>query len=240
MLVGHFALGLTAKRMEPAISVGTLVLASMLADLLWCIFMFAGIEHVQFKPGIGAAKYLVDSDIAISHSLLMDGLWAALLALAYFLKRGSARGASLIFGLVLSHWFLDWISHRPDMPLIPRVHRYFGLGLWSSIPAALIVEGGFWVLAVILYARATRPNTRIGVYAYWTVIAVLTLAWYNNLAGPPPPNAQRASLTSLLFFSLAVGWAYWMNRLRPWMGKSRPTRGFTPDSICKRYPSGQP
>lgn len=219
MLVGHFAVGLTAKRIEPEISAGTLVLASMLADFLWCILMFAGIEHVQFKPGIGAANYIAASDIGISHSLLMDGLWAALLAGAYFLKRRSPRGAWVIFGVVLSHWLLDWISHRPDMPLSPGVHRYFGLGLWSSIPAALIVEGGFWVLAVILYARATHPKTRIGMYAYWTFVGVLTLAWYNNLAGPPPPNPQTVPLSSFVFFSVAVAWAYWMNRVRPWLRK---------------------
>lgn len=216
MLVGHFAVGLAAKRIEPAISVGTLVLASMLADLLWCLLMFAGIEHVQFKPGIGAANYFVASDIGISHSLLMDGLWAALLAVAYFLMRRNLRGAWVIFGAVLSHWLLDWISHRPDMPFSPGLHKYVGLGLWSSIPGAIIIEGGFWALAVILYARATHPNRRIGVYAYWTVVAALTLAWYNNLAGPPPPNPQTVPLSSLLFFSLAVGWAYWINRLRPW------------------------
>ena len=140
---------------------------------------------MQFKPGIGAVNYFAASDIGISHSLLMDGLWAALLAAAYFLKRRSPRGAWVIFGAVLSHWLLDWISHGPDMPLSPGVHRYFGLGLWSSIPAALMVEGGFWVLAVILYARATHPKTQISTYAYWTVVGVLTLAWYNNLDGPP-------------------------------------------------------
>ena len=215
MLVGHFAVGLAAKRIQPAISLGTLVLASMLADLLWCILMFAGIEHVRFKPGIGAANYFVASDIAISLSLLMDGLWAALLATAYFLMRRNPRAAWVIFGVVLSHWLLDWISHRPDMPISPGLHRYFGLGLWNSIPAALVIEGGFWVLALILYARATHPKRRIGAYVYWAVAVVLTLAWYNNLAGPPPPNPQTAPLSSLLFFSLAVAWAYWMNRLRP-------------------------
>ena len=215
MLVGHFAVALAAKRIEPAISVGTLVLAAMLADLLWCILMFAGIEHVQLKPGIGAANYFVASDIGLSHSLLMDGLWSALLTAGYFLMRRNLRAAWVIFGVVLSHWLLDWISHRPDMPLSPGLHKYFGLALWSSIPAAIIIEGGFWAVAVILYARATRPKRRIGAYLYWTVVAVLTLAWYNNLAGPPPPNPHTIPFSSLLFFSLAVGWAYWMNRLRP-------------------------
>jgi hypothetical protein len=78
MFVGHFAVGLAAKRAAPAVSLGTLVLAAMLADLLWCLFIIAGIEHVQFKPGMGAAQYLAFSDITISHSLSMDALWAGL------------------------------------------------------------------------------------------------------------------------------------------------------------------
>jgi membrane-bound metal-dependent hydrolase YbcI (DUF457 family) len=215
MLVGHFAVGLAAKRIEPAVSVGTLVLASMFADLLWCVFLFAGIEHVQFKPGMGAANYFGASDIALSHSLLMDGIWAALLAAAYFLRRRNPRGAWLIFAAVLSHWLLDWISHRPDMPLSPGVHRYFGLGLWNSVPAAILVEGGFWLVAVVLYARATHARKRTGVYAYWIVVGILTLAWYNNLTGPPPRDPHTAPIASFVFFSLAVAWAYWMNRVRP-------------------------
>jgi membrane-bound metal-dependent hydrolase YbcI (DUF457 family) len=221
MLVGHFAVGLAAKRIEPAISLGTLVLASMIADLLWCVFMIAGIEHVQVKPGMGAANYFDASDIAMSHSLLMDGLWAGLFAAAYFLRRRYPRGAWMLFGAVLSHWLLDWISHRPDMPLEPGAHRYFGLGLWTSVRATVTIEGGFWLLAAILYARATRPKRRAGVYAYWSVVALLTLAWYNNLTGPPPPDPHTASIVSLVFFFLVVAWAYWMNRLRAGGGGAR-------------------
>jgi hypothetical protein len=188
----------------------------MMADLLWCIFMFAGIEHVQFKPGMGAANYFGASNIAMSHSLLMDGLWAGLLAAAYFLRRRSPRGTWVIFGVVLSHWLLDWISHRPDMPLSPGIHRYFGLSLWGSIPATVMIEGGFWLLAVIIYCRATYAKTRTGTYAYWTVVAVLTIIWYNNLTGPPPRDPHLVPTTSFLFFSLVVAWAYWMNRVRLW------------------------
>lgn len=221
MLVGHFAVGLSAKRIAPAVSVGTFVLASMLADFLWCIFMIAGIEHVQFKPGMGAANYFAASNIALSHSLLMDAAWASLFGAIYFLRRRNPRAAWLMFAVVLSHWPLDWISHRPDMPLSPGVHRYFGLGLWASTPAALLVEGGFWVLAVIAYSRGSHARNRIGSYAYWIVAAILTMVWYRNLAGPPPPDPRNAPIASLLFFSLAVSWAYWMNHVRSWTGKLR-------------------
>jgi hypothetical protein len=215
MLVGHFAIGFVAKRVEPKISLGTLALAAMIADFLWCIFMMAGIEHVRFKPGMGAANYFDASNIAMSHSLLMNTIWAALFAATYFLRRHYQQGAWVLFVVVLSHWLLDFVAHRPDMPLAPGVHRYFGLGLWTSISATLIVEGGFWLLAIILYARATHPKNRAGVYAFWSVIVLLTLVWYNNIAGSPPPNPNTAPIFSLIFFSLVVAWAYWMNRLRP-------------------------
>ena len=215
MFVGHLAVGLVAKRIEPKLSLGTGVLAAMLVDLLWAIFLIAGIEHVHFKPGMGAGNYFDAYDIAMSHSLLMGAVWAALFAAAYFLRRHYPRGAWILFAAVLSHWFLDFVSHRPDMPLAPGVHRYFGLGLWNSIPATLVVEGGFWLVAIVLYVRATRPKNRAGVYAFWSVVVLLTLAWYNNIAGPPPPNPHTAPIVSLIFFSLVVAWAYWMNRLRP-------------------------
>jgi len=215
MLVGHFAVGLAAKRVEPKLSLGTLVLAAMLSDFLWCIFMIAGIEHVQFKPGMGAANYLTASNIAWSHSLLTNVIWAALFAAAYLWRRRDPAGAWILFAAVLSHWLLDVVAHPPDMPLAPGAHRYFGLGLWTSIPATLIVEGGFWLTVVVIYAPASNPARRAATYVYWSVVAVLTLIWYNNIAGPPPPNPHTALFASLIFFSLVVGWAYGMNRLRP-------------------------
>jgi hypothetical protein len=196
MFVGHVAVGLTAKRLESTLSLGTLVLAAMLADLLWCVFMIVGLEHVRFAPGRGAANYFIATNIAMSHSLAMDGLWAALLAAVYFGLRRHARGAWIVFLAVLSHWFLDFISHRPDMPLAPGVPKYFGLDLWHSIPATVLLEGSFWLLAVILFARATNPGRRAGVYWYWIVVAILTLLWYNNLTGPPPPDPRVAPIFS--------------------------------------------
>ena len=215
MLVGHFAVGFAAKRVEPRPSLGTTVLASMLPDLLWSIFMVAGIEHVQFKQATGAGNYFAASDIALSHSLLMDTIWAALLALAYYLLRRNPRGAWVLFAVGLAHWLLDVVAHRPDMPLAPGVHTLLGLGLWTSVPATLIVEGGMWFAAIVLYVRATRARNWAGTYIFWLVVALLTLSWYNNIAGPPPPNLSAAGKSSLIFFSLTIAWAYWMNRLRP-------------------------
>jgi hypothetical protein len=125
MFIGHFAVGLAAKPFAPKVSVGTLVLAGCLPDLVWLPFLLAGMERVAIKPGITAANHLDLVEIAFSHSLLMDFVWAALLAAGYYAWRRDRRAAWILFALVLSHWLLDFISHRPDMPLAPGLEgRY--------------------------------------------------------------------------------------------------------------------
>lgn len=215
MHVGHFAAGFIGKRIEPQLSLGTLVLAAMLGDVLWCVFMLAGIEQVRFTTGRGAANYFQPINIALSHSFLMLAVWGALFAGAHFLWRRNLRAAILLFVLVVSHWVLDVIAHKSDMPLAPGTQQQFGFGLWTNIPATLIVEGGLWVIAIVLYIRSTRAKNRLAFFVFWPVVLLLTLLWYNNIAGPPPPDPRVAPLFSLIYFSLVIGWSYWINRLRP-------------------------
>jgi hypothetical protein len=205
MLVGHFAVAFVAKHLDPKISFGTLVVASMLPDLLWPIFSMMGIEYVAGGTGEN------NLDIAISHSLLTVSLWGALFAGAYFLRRRYTRGMWVLFAAVLSHWFLDSVSH--SHAIAPGVQTRFGFWLWNYFSATILIEGGFWLLAIALFVRATHPSKRTGVYAFWPVIVFLTFIWVTNIrTGPPPPQAV---IGSLIFFLLLVGWAYWMNRVRP-------------------------
>jgi len=216
MLVGHLALGLVAKRIEPKISLGAWMLAVLLADLLCFAFLIAGVEHFDAEPGVTSGRIVARNIYFVySHSLLMNAIWAVLFATAYFLWRRYQPGAWLLLAAVLSHWLLDFVSHNPDMPLAPGTSAVYGLGLWNSIPATLIVEGGFWLLAITLYIRATRPKKRVGIYAFWPVIAFLTLAWYGNITRGVDPDPVKAGINGLIFFSLVVIWAYWMNWLRP-------------------------
>jgi hypothetical protein len=213
MHVGHFAAGFLGKRVAPQLSLGTMILAAMLADFLWCIFMLAGLEKVQFKTALGAANYFQPIDITLSHSLVMIVVWAAIFAGIHFLWRRNKRPALLLFCLVLSHWPMDVIAHKPDMPWAPGVSQYLGLGLWTNIPATMIVEGGLWVIAILVFLRTIRWRKRLALLVFWPVILLITLIFYNNVAGPPPPNPQTAPVVSLVYFSLVVAWAYWVNRL---------------------------
>jgi hypothetical protein len=210
MLVGHLAVGLTGKRIEPRISLGTWILAALLADLIVFPLLIAGIERFHTEAGVTANRMV--GDIPYSHSLLMDAVWAGLFAGAYFLLRRYPRGARLLFAVVLSHWLLDFVSHRPDMLLAPGTQAVFGLGLWNSIPATLVVEGGLWLFAIIVFARAFMPGKRVGTYAFWIGVVLLTLAWYGNITSGMDPNPVRAGISGLIFFLLMIAWAYWINR----------------------------
>jgi len=74
------------------------------------------------------------------------------------------RGAMVIAFGVLSHWFLDFVTHRPDMPLCPGGLK-LGLGLWNSLPATVAVGAIMYALAIWLYLATTRPRDRTGSYA---------------------------------------------------------------------------
>lgn len=203
MFVGHLSVGLIAKRVEPRISLGTWMLAVLLADLIFFPLLIARVEHYH--------DFTVD--VPYSHSLLMSAIWGALFAAGYYLLRRYPRGAWLLFGAVLSHWVLDVISHRPDMQLSPGVNAVWGLGLWNSIPATLIVEGGFWLLAIIVYVRGAHPKNRAFHFVFWIGIALLTLVWYGNIHRGMDPDPVRAGVGGLILFSLVLAWSYWINRL---------------------------
>lgn len=207
MLVGHFAAGMAAKKIKPEIPLGTLVLAAMLADLLWLAFMAIGIERIEIGPGRGI-EAMASAEIPWSHSLAMIVIAGA--ALAMWTRRGW-----IVFAAALSHWVLDWIAHPPrDLVLAPGLHRYFGLGLWSSIPAAIVVEGGLWLLAIVVYLRMTKARSRWGTWGFWSVAALLTLLWLSNLqSGPATPNLVGEAI-AFVVFALFIAWAYWMDRIR--------------------------
>ena len=119
MFIGHFAVALAAKKAAPKTSLGTLILAAQLPDLLWPIFLLLGVEHARISPGATAVTPLDFTSYPLSHSLLADIGWGLLLAGLYLLTRRNLRGGFLLALLVLSHWLLDALSHRPDLPLWP-------------------------------------------------------------------------------------------------------------------------
>jgi membrane-bound metal-dependent hydrolase YbcI (DUF457 family) len=212
MFIGHFGVALAAKKVAPRPSLGTLVLAALFADGIWPVFLLLGWEKVEIEPGITAVTPLDFVSYPYSHSLVADAAWGALLGAGYFLSRRDRAGALWIAALVLSHWVLDFISHGPDMPVAIHGPK-FGVGLWYSLPATLVVEFALLGAGAWIYASATRPRDRIGTFAYWGYVATLAAIYVASVVGPPPPSVAALAATGLLSW-LFVVWAYWIDRHR--------------------------
>lgn len=171
MGIGHFAVGFAAKRAAPRTSLGLLLLSGMFVDLLWIVFIATGVEHARIVPGITAASPFDLYDYPITHSLVGTLAWAALFGGLYLALRGERVAALVLAAGVASHWVLDVVAHRPDVPVLPH-GPYLGLGLWNSLPATLLVEGALVGAGVAVYVRATRGRDRVGT---WGLAALVTL-----------------------------------------------------------------
>jgi hypothetical protein len=215
MFVGHYGVGLAAKRFAPQTSLGTLVCAALFADLLAWALVVAGVEHFAIRPGITTTNPLDLYDYPISHGLATDFAWAALLAFSYYGIRRYWRGSVLIFIAVLSHWVLDFIAHRADMPLAPGIHKYYGLGLYNSRSGMIVVEGLVWLIGIVLYLSATRAKKRVVTSLFWLGAGLLTWAWAVSLKGLPPPGTIiQAGISSLVFMAVTLAWAYAVDHWR--------------------------
>ena len=213
MFIGHFAVGFASKRWAPRTSLATLLLAPLLADVLWPVLVLAGVEKVRIVPGFTAMNALALDDFPWSHSLLMDLVWAALLG-ALVARGAGGRRAGVVVGIgVVSHWVLDWITHAPDMPLWPGGPE-FGLALWNSVPGTMIVESLMFAIGVWLYLGATRARDGIGAVALWVLVALLALSYAVQPLMGTPPSVRAVVVSGLIFEAVILAWVWWLDRHR--------------------------
>ena len=140
IFIGHFAMALGAKRFAPQVSLGVLFLACQLADIIWPNLVLLGFEKLEVAPGITAMTPLNFLHYPYSHSLVALVLWAAVFAVLYtLLRRAGTRVAIVIALLVLSHWILDVMTHRPDMPVALGDSALIGLGTGVLVILGILI-----------------------------------------------------------------------------------------------------
>jgi membrane-bound metal-dependent hydrolase YbcI (DUF457 family) len=213
LFIGHYAVAFASKRFAPRTSLGALIAAASLLDLLWPVFILLGWEQVRIEPGNTAFTPLNFVSYPISHSLVAAIGWATLFALLYYGFTHYAAGAILIWVGVVSHWVLDFVSHRPDMPLYPDGPR-FGLGLWNSTLATVIVEGLMYAIGVGIYLRVTRAKDGVGKWGLLSFVVAVSAIYVANIFSPPPPDIRILGMGALALSLFLILWAWWADRHR--------------------------
>jgi hypothetical protein len=221
MFIGHIGLGLAAKRVVPKVSLGVLLLSCEALDILCGTFVLLGIEKMKPHPGDMAMSSLEFISFPWSHGLAASLVWALIgYAVSMRLFR-NWRTSLVISSLIFSHWILDFISHRPDLPILGDGSLKLGLGLWNSVAGTLIVEIGLLIIGVILYTRTTTRSDREGVFALSSLVIFFTALFFLNHFGPQPPTdmSPRKLVLPIFAYVLLLPWGIWIDRHRVLRGK---------------------
>jgi len=158
MIAGHFGFAAAVKARERQVPLWALMLATVWLDVVFVPLFVAKIETITPFPGTtgGYGTGIIYADY--THSLIGAIVISAIFG-ALFLPRWGRRSAFVLGAVVFSHWILDLIVHRTDMPLLPRnignLPR-FGFGLWRIPAASATLELIFVLVGAYLYWRAAR------------------------------------------------------------------------------------
>lgn len=224
MFIGHYGVGFGAKKFAPLASLGFLILAAQFLDLLWPTLVLLHLEHFTIVPGIMKGNPLDFIDYPISHSLLMASLWGLVLgtiALSIYKRR---QYAIVIFLCVISHWFLDLIVHRPDLPLYPGDSPLWGFSLWNHPLISNVLEVLLFVLGAIWYWKETEAKNIWGNISLGILLLLLVLVYIGNLLGPVPTSVSQVAWGAEMQWIVVI-LAFWVDHTRLTEGETE--KGFT-------------
>jgi hypothetical protein len=215
MFVGHYSVAFAVKTPRNKIPLWVLFVAVQLLDFLWAPFVLLGIEKVRFVPGITATNALDLYYMPYTHSLIGALFWSAIAFVIYKIgwRNIASNSAALLVGFaVFSHWLLDLIVHRPDLPIYDDALKV-GFGLWNYRGLEFVVEIGILVFGAVLYLKHNGAIARkIGIIIF---VAALVLIQASNTFLRPPPSSDRAfAITALVFYTVFAAIAFLLEKRR--------------------------
>ena len=214
MFIGHFSVALAAAAHPRAPRLGVLIAASQLVDIGFFTLMIAGIERMRLVPGATVMNPMDLYFMPYTHSLLGSAVWALGFGLLVGAIMRSRTGGLITGGVVLSHWLLDLLTHRPDLGLVGDSNKV-GLGLWNHPAIAMPLELALIGLGLLLYARATRPKSPSGRWSLWAFAAVLLVMQAIDWFGPKPTQVDAAlPAQALAAYGVAIALGLWVGATR--------------------------
>ncbi|WP_336986580.1 hypothetical protein [Altererythrobacter aquiaggeris] len=211
MFIGHWAPALAAAAVSPrAPKLGTLFIAAQLVDWGFAVFALLGIEKMRIVPGITVMNPMDLYHMPFTHSLLGTLGWAAAFAALIFAFSRDKQAALVGGAVVISHWVLDLLVHRPDLTLAGGGPK-LGFGLWNypaiEIPLELAITFG----ALFWYHKRTRGPVGPVLVLGAVLFLFQMISWF----GPQPTVIGPALfIAGMAAFALITLIAMWVGRTR--------------------------
>lgn len=210
MLIGHYSAALAAKAVKPQLPLWQLFIAAQLVDFLWVGLSLLSIEYFDINVHL-LSNPLVLLHQPYSHSLLASAVWAlAAAGLLIGLVKMHKQAALLMAAVVASHWLLDLIVHRPDLPIWPGVN--VGLALWDLHTVPMLVEMALIAAAgTCLWRTQAKSNPTLS-HWYVGLTLLLLLLVATNYFLSPPTHKTSILLSALAVYVVAPVVVWWLER----------------------------
>lgn len=208
MFVGHYGVSFAASRVDRKLPLWLTFLSVQWVDVMWGIFVLTGVEKVRIVPGITATNPLDLYYMPFTHSLTASLGWSVLAALAFaWLARpaGQWKSAALLGATVFSHWVLDWIVHRPDLPLYDNTAKV-GLGLWNYPVPAFLLEAAILFGGLFFFMKCVPTRGRKILLVIFGLFMLLIQA--SVFFGPPPSSSREIAMMALISYAAFAWGAY--------------------------------
>jgi hypothetical protein len=217
VFAGHVGAALVIGRAERRVNIGVFITASLLLDLLLWLFVLLGLESVTIPPSY-SSTHQVTFMFPYSHGLLASVLWSVLAAAVgsfAYSRLGAEKwvAALLIAVAVFSHWLLDVLVHRPEMPLVGSSSPKVGFGLWQSMPIALTVEAALVVLGLYLFMRRSFLSRGRSIGLTVLSLVILTFTVIGMTIAPPPPSPLAMAGSSLATLLVVCVLSFWLGKI---------------------------
>ena len=157
MFAGHFGVAAIVKRKTPELPLWTLLVSTQLIDILFIPFSLAGLEYME---PIGEGGYGNMMIYAFYTHSLVGALLLSILAGGLAWKIWGKKSGLIIGGIAFSHWILDVIVHRPDMPILPgNIGQLplLGLGLWESVCGKFLLRISLNCIGCLFLLQVRNP-----------------------------------------------------------------------------------
>jgi hypothetical protein len=200
MFIGHYGVAFATKAAAPRVPLGVTFIAVQLLDVLFSLFVFAGIERMRIVPGFTQYNPYDLVFMPYTHGLVGALGWSLAGGAAWYLARRSKREALVIGGAVFSHFILDVPVHTPDMPLLGDDSLKLGFGLWNHWPWAVALEVvtliGGWAVWIAWRGRNDRPREREMVFLLALVLFTIATPFL-----PAPSSPDAFGVQALVFYA---------------------------------------
>ena len=214
MFAGHVGVALAVGRADRRVNVGVFVAAALLLDIVLWLLVSVGVESVTI-PADFAGTHQPGFVFPYSHGLTAAVLWSAIAAGAALLYRPARqahkwRVALLVAGAVFSHWLLDALVHRPEMPLAGSGSPMVGLALWDTMPLALSVEAAIVAAGLALFLPGSRLPRGRSITLVLVTLVLLAFTVAGMTIAPPPPSALAMAGSSLAAIAVVCALFCWL------------------------------